>query len=253
MQSIDQEKLKNLLLELERLKMTEKGGPIAGILFDLLNKVQGIKGDPGAVPQKGIDYWTPEELEHIVQVITMSVQSGIRIPKDGVNGKEGMPGPVGPAGPAGPQGNDGNDGSPDSPEDIKTKLESLKGDKRLDKSAINGLEDFVDKKVQENKIVFMGSGYSGVKEIKAGSGIQATRDENNVVTLQTSFGSPQAENPATGAIDGLNNIFTFAHTPLFIVLNGFIQSPGDDYTLAGLTVTFVLPPPSGSILKNFHA
>ena len=49
----------------------------------------------------------------------------IKMPKDGVDGKDGQ---------------DGLDGSPDSPVEVRNKLESLKGEERLDVSAIRGLE-----------------------------------------------------------------------------------------------------------------
>lgn len=40
---------------------------------------------------------------------------------------------------------DGKDGSPDSAQQVRDKLESLEGDERLDKSAVKGLEEELEK------------------------------------------------------------------------------------------------------------
>lgn len=61
-------------------------------------------------------------------------------PNDGKNGKDGLNGKDGRDG---LDGADGLDGSPDTPAQVRDKLSSLKGDKRLDKSAIKGLEDII--------------------------------------------------------------------------------------------------------------
>ena len=66
--------------------------------------------------------------------------------KDGQPGPRGLKGPKGPRGAAGSDGKDGKDGkdsSPDTPIQVRDKLESLKGAKRLHAWAIQGLEDFM--------------------------------------------------------------------------------------------------------------
>lgn len=83
----------------------------------------------------------------------------------GENGRDStVPGPAGRDGAIGAQGKDGRDGvdgergedgrdgSPDSPIQIKDKLESLKGDGRLDLSAIKGTETLSLKKDVERAI-----------------------------------------------------------------------------------------------------
>ncbi len=75
----NQEKLKKLLKDLEKLKAIKDGGANAGLLYDLTTKLEMIKGDKGDVPQKGIDYWTEQEVNQIIREITKS----IRIPDDG--------------------------------------------------------------------------------------------------------------------------------------------------------------------------
>lgn len=62
----------------------------------------------------------------------------------GPQGKSGAQGPRGFEGPAGAQGRQGDRGpagGPDKPKEIASKLASLKGRDRLDKSAIRGLEE----------------------------------------------------------------------------------------------------------------
>lgn len=56
----------------------------------------------------------------------------------------------------------------------------------------------------------------------------------------------------TGAVNGVNKVFTLPTTPGSVVLvyrNGVLQQPGGaDYTLSGSTITFVAAPLTGDIL-----
>lgn len=58
----------------------------------------------------------------------------IKMPKDGVDGTNGI---------------DGLDGSPDSPIEVRNKLEALRGEERLDASAIRNLPKFIKEKGKE--------------------------------------------------------------------------------------------------------
>jgi hypothetical protein len=81
-----------------------------------------------------------------------------------------------------------------------------------------------------------------------------------VASYQTS-GAPQfafadGEVPA-GAVDGVNKVFTLAHTPnpaLSLVLDygGAVQEQVEDYTLAGNIITFVTAPVAGSNLVAWY-
>lgn len=73
--------------------------------------------------------------------------SAIKMPKDGA---------VGPQGPVGLRGEKGEPGSPDTAPQIVDKLESLKGEARLDASAIKNLEKFLKKVVTKSKEVMVG-------------------------------------------------------------------------------------------------
>jgi len=66
--------------------------------------------------------------------------SQIKLPKDGRDGLDGLPGVP---------GLDGKDGSPDTPEEVRDKLETLKGEDRLDASAIKNLPQFIKEKGKE--------------------------------------------------------------------------------------------------------
>lgn len=70
---------------------------------------------------------------------------------DGKNGKDGV---------------DGKEGSPDTPVQIKEKLSSLKGEDRLDKSAIKGLDEVlgsVNRALREKTIVPSGGGLGNIQ------------------------------------------------------------------------------------------
>ena len=60
----------------------------------------------------------------------------------------------------------------------------------------------------------------------------------------------------TGDIDGINLTFVLPYTPnptasLLLTMNGSVQTVTEDYTLSGATVSFIVAPPTGSILRAF--
>lgn len=76
-------------------------------------------------------------------------------------------------------------------------------------------------------------------------------------SILNNFATPAYSEIPAGAIDGSNTVFTLANTPatgsLQLFLNGMYQTGGaEDYTLAGLTITFVNPPLTGSGLIGFY-
>mgnify|MGYP004417314814 CR=1 FL=1 len=86
----------------------------------------GKDGEDGENGQDGKNGISPNKNEIIREVVSL-----IPTPKDGRDGK------------------DGKDGSPDTSEDIKTKLESLEGNKRLDKKAVKGLDESIEEVKEE--------------------------------------------------------------------------------------------------------
>jgi len=70
----------------------------------------------------------------------------------------------------------------------------------------------------------------------------------------SSIGTMTVNDSPTGSINGTNTTFTLGGTPvgntLSVFLNGILQQPGagNDYTIAGTTVTFIAPPEAGDII-----
>lgn len=142
------------------------------VVREIINKFETAKGNPGNdgyTPERGKDYWTEEDKKELIDEIWKKVV--IPTPKDGITPEAGIDYPsyqevqtwvedavasiprpkevdlvkVADAVlkmvviPAPIPGAPGKDGSPDTPENIKEKLESLKGDDRLDARAIKNL------------------------------------------------------------------------------------------------------------------
>lgn len=76
-------------------------------------------------------------------------------------------------------------------------------------------------------------------------------------SIKDNFATPAYDETPGGTIDGSNKDFTLVNTPatgsLQVFLNGAFQTGGgEDYTLTGLTITFVNAPLTGSILRGFY-
>lgn len=88
-------------------------------------------GEPGKTPKKGVDYFTKAEVKEFLKSIT---------PIKGIHFKDGAPGKEGPR---------GKSGADITAEQLRDKLESLRGGSRLSMKAIKGL----DKVIEELRIV----------------------------------------------------------------------------------------------------
>jgi len=93
---------------------------------------------------------------------------------DGKDGKDGI-GIDGVDGKNGKDGKDGENGSPDTAEDIKKKLESLKGKDRLSINAIFGWENLTNG--QKSGTIHRG-GVSGVKSVSVSSDTNLQQHQN---------------------------------------------------------------------------
>jgi hypothetical protein len=115
--------------------------------------IKGDKGDRGDTPQKGVDYYTPEEVEEIRGEVTP--RKGVDY-RDGKDGEDGAPGETPRIDydtiirestkkteealrPLVPKSEDIKNDIIKSGETIRDSLESLEGERKLDKSAIKGL------------------------------------------------------------------------------------------------------------------
>jgi len=143
---------------------------------------------------------------------------------------------------------------------IREKLESLKGNDRIDKSSIRGLEEEL-KRIESTSggsrgmfrwnsglQVFGGGSKVGAKslEIDFGSGLTAT-DVNGRISVIAS-GSGSAPQTPTGAINGVNKVFVFAIAPTMVAVDQgkFMQRVSADttvnWTLSGTTITLAVAP-----------
>ena len=94
-----------------------------------------------------------------------------------------------------------------------------------------------------------------------GAGVTGTALGQAVTeTIPGGAGTLVAQETPSGTINGVNKIFTLAHTPttgtLDLYLNGAYQAPGGvDYTLSTATITFVVAPvdaPMSVIIANYY-
>lgn len=243
--SPDQVKRVRLLAE-----YATKAGPLGPLLVELLSSMQamnksvatvkGDKGDQGDKGERGFSLAGPPGPQ-------------------GKEGKEGPPGKtaIGPPGPPGesiigPPGPSGTDGSPDTPEEVRGKLQSLKGEERLDASAIKNLP-VLRTETRLPEISLFGSRPGGAHHLQvtingvnigqdikrldfAGAGVVVERvgDGNAVVTISGGAGGTsiatekltgtQSGNNATLDLTGLAHTFA---TIQFVTRNGQVIVPGN--------------------------
>jgi hypothetical protein len=160
--------LKELSSTSDALKTIAKA--VQNVDFEDLDE---IKGEPGKTPEKGKDYFTPEEIKNFKEEITPVKGKDYNDGKDGKDGKDGERGPKGDKGLSGIDGNDGKDGkegkpgkngkdgSPDTPEQIVEKITSLEGGKRLSYKSLKDTPDIFN--APQGKGGMAGTGY--LKEI----------------------------------------------------------------------------------------
>lgn len=123
---------------LRRVKALKEGGKAAVVVQSLIDDMEGkipaeVHQIPGPIGPQGERGERGE--------VGQSGNNGRNGSdgRDGFDGIDGAPGINGKDGSDGEKGDPGENGSPDTPKEIKEKLESLKGDDRLDASAIKNL------------------------------------------------------------------------------------------------------------------
>lgn len=94
-------------------------------------------------------------------------------------------------------------------------------------------------------------GASRINYVGAGVTVAAVGDDTTV-TIPGGIGTPSTNETPTGTVDGVNAVFTTAHTPingtLAVFVGGSRQKLTEDYTVTGSTITFNSAPMVGSIL-----
>lgn len=110
-----------------------------------------------------------------------------------------------------------------------------------------------------HQLVTGGGGNDAQTEIAPGSAGQVLTSQGAglpaiFAAASSSINFIVGETPA-GAVNGSNKDFTLAHNPITAgsqvgYLNGLRQQPGagKDYTIAGNVVSFIIAPPTGSII-----
>lgn len=87
----------------------------------------------------------------------------------------------------------------------------------------------------------------------ASAGVERKTALANIVSSSSAFSF--SETP-TGAVNGVNTIFTVANAPtsaLKVYRNGQLQTPGTEYTVAGTTITFASAPLFGNTILVSYA
>ncbi len=132
---MDKEQLKKILTKAQAL---EKGKEIslAKEFIDINDKIDTLSEE-----LKKKDFITTEIVKELQGDQGIQGEQGEKGDK-GDQGEPGKDGTDGKDGLNGENGLNGTDGSPDTPIQIKDKLETLKDDKRLDVSAVKGLDNF---------------------------------------------------------------------------------------------------------------
>ncbi len=150
--------------------------------------------------------------------------------KDGLDGLDGLDGN---------DGVDGKDGSPDTPEQIKDKLESLKGDSRIDKSAIKGLEKVVSSADLDRAISILDqrSQYLINKTVKHDSTLSGEGTDASPLSVVSGPGVGVNVEEPTGTVDGSNTTFTVTNTPKMAFFDGVAKFETLNYTYSAPTIT----------------
>lgn len=237
---------------------------------------RGDKGEKGDTPsnEKVVELIKPlltEEIKKLTPTddkLTNLIESLIPEPIPGEKGEVGIQGPQGEIGPMGPEGAQGPQGIPgkdgkNGKDGNKITLESLikilKG-----KFSYDDLTDLPNLQAYISQIrdSHTGGGPGYIYEI---SDVDTTGLVPSQVLVWNGVkwrpgaggaaptGQVYGETPS-GTMDGVNTIFTLAHTPdpaasLRLYLNGARQQAGGgDYTLVGATITFVNAPLGGGVL-----
>lgn len=117
--------------------------------------------------------------------------------------------------------------SSDTAEDIRNKLELLDGEERLKRSAIEGLEDFdpaitkraIDILDKRTEYLINKATAATFTLTTTGSSGPATYSNNVLNIPQYTGGSGVSVLVPTGAVNGVNKVFTFTSAPVVVILD----------------------------------
>lgn len=150
----------------------------------------------------------------------------------------------------------------DTAQEIRDRLETLKDDDRMDKSAIKGIEEIEEKvkKIELRPIGTAGGGARGIQlyvdgakkgiinylNLVAGTNVTLTYNRasgRNDITISATLagGGSFSVLTATGAVDDSNVTFTFVSAPALVVVNGTAYRNGHGVAISGTTATLDSP------------
>lgn len=135
-------------------------------------------------------------------------------------------------------------------EKFRDGLELLRGDDRLDISAIKGLENYKEVTKGLSSVYPQYTGVLGIKEIVAGSGVTIDNTNPQYPVVTATGGNGVTVETPTGTVDGSNVSFTVTAEPKWIVSDGVTYFAGAGYTYAALTVTMDSAP--FSFIRNIY-
>lgn len=250
---------------LEVLAKVDDGGILAltDIILELqaeIARIENVKPDKGDKGDRG------ENGENGRDGLDGKDGQDGKAGREGKDGRDGRDGVDGRDGADGKDGENGKDGSPDSPQQVRDKLESLKGDDRLDVSAIKGLgkretkltNDLINRSIGivDQRTSFLINKVSNLENRSSGGLASVAHDAT--LTGDGTSGNPLSvvitagytkETP-TGTVDGSNATFTVTATPVYIVSDGITLFDGAGYTIATLTLTLDNPP--SQFIRSFY-
>lgn len=144
------------------------------------------------------------------------------------------------------------------PLSVIEKIMALPNDKKLKTKHIDGLDQTIASIHSQ-----LGRGYlhGGGDVVTAGTNITITTNAAGKKVISATGGvvpSFADDETPTGLVNSSNVVYTLAHTPspaasLIFTVNGQILVPGGvDYTLATATVTVVMAPATGAIVRAWY-
>lgn len=215
-------------------------GYLKGLKGDQGEPGQSIKGDPGYTPQRGIDYFTQEDINEIIKEVLKKAT-----PIKGVHFNDGI---------------DGKDAElPDVEQLVKLavkQIKELKGNDRIELTSIRNGEQIaralnypkvkgVLKDMPDSLLEGDQRWGGGGDTVVAGTDITITTNATGQKVISAASGFDILI--ATGTVDGNNTIFTFTQVPTVVVSDGVWLTQLDNngnaqWTNVGTTITMNIPP-----------
>lgn len=204
-----------------------------------------IRGDDGFTPEKGVDYFTPEDIEKVRDGIKEEVtpvkgkdyfdgEKG-----ESIQGPEGRPGRAGVIGETGPQGPKGDQGEPGEKGQDADPLAVIEAIKKLEGQSATELGKALGKMIDvsylrnANSFMFNGKKYK-IEELMHGGGSSTTSGLN--VTTQYLLSATQDGDNVLIDLTQLTNWATFVNL-IALYRNNVPQTETLNFTLAGSVAT----------------